>query len=256
MCYDPDAAPPAFSPAPWPSAEATPLTLTSADGTEFGAFLARPEIATGAGVLLLPDNKGLSAFYRQTAARLAEQGHPALVLDYYGRTAGADPEKRPAEFGELPNLLPHLLALTPEGLDADITAARDRLRAAGPAEVVALGFCFGGRQAFRAAAPRFGLAGAVGYYGYPDTLNGAPGPTQLAAGLTAPVLAFWGGADEHIPATAVEDFDAALTAAGLPHEFVTYPGAPHNFFELSAAAHAAAARDSWQRLLEFLGQAG
>ncbi|MGA5822280.1 dienelactone hydrolase family protein [Kitasatospora sp. NPDC094028] len=125
MCYDPDAAPPAFSPALRPLAEAAPLTLISADGTEFAAFLARPEFATGPGVLALPDNKGMSAFYRHTAARLAEQGHPALVLDYYGRTAGADPENRPAEFGTMPVLLPHLLALTPEGLDADLTAALD-----------------------------------------------------------------------------------------------------------------------------------
>ncbi|MER7771665.1 dienelactone hydrolase family protein [Kitasatospora sp. NPDC096140] len=254
MCYDPDAAPPAFSPAARPPAEAAPLTLTSADGTEFGAFLARPEVTTGVGVLVLPDNKGLSGFYRKTAERLAEQGHPALVLDYYGRTAGAFPENRPTEFGELPNLLPHLLALTPEGLDADLTAAVERLRTDGPAEVVALGFCFGGRQAFRAAAPRFGLTGAVGYYGYPDTINGAPGPTQLAADLTAPILAFWGGADEHIPSAAVEAFDAALTGAGHPHEFVTYPGAPHNFFEMSAVEHFGAARDSWHRLLEFLAR--
>ncbi|MER7752588.1 dienelactone hydrolase family protein [Kitasatospora sp. NPDC097643] len=257
MCYDPDAAPPAFAPARWALAEATPLTLTSADGTRFAAFLARPEVATGAAVLLLPDNKGLSPFYRQTAARLAEQGHPALVLDYYGRTAGADPENRPAEFGELPNLLPHLLTLTPETLDADLLAGIARLRATGVAEVVALGFCFGGRQAFRAAAPRFGLAGAVGCYGYPDAVNGTPGPTQLAAGLDAPILALWGGADEHIPPATVAAFDAALTAAGCPHEFVTYPGAPHNFFELSATGHADAARDVWRRLLAFLaGPAG
>ncbi|MQS10971.1 dienelactone hydrolase family protein [Streptomyces kaniharaensis] len=254
MCYDADAAPPAFTPALRPLAEAAPLTLISADGTEFGAFLASPEFATGPAVLLLPDNKGLSGFYRQTAARLAEQGHPTLVIDYYGRTAGADPEKRPAEFGELPNLLPRLLALTPDGLDADLIAGLDHLRGIGATEVVALGFCFGGRQAFRAAAPRFGLAGAVGFYGYPDTIDGAPGPTQLAPGLTAPILALWGGADEHIPAAAVDAFDAALTAAGCPHEFVTYPRAPHNFFELRAAEPSDAARDAWQRLLGFLSR--
>ncbi|WBP90494.1 dienelactone hydrolase family protein [Kitasatospora cathayae] len=255
MCYDPTAAPPAFGPARQPLAEAADLTLTSTDGTEFAAFLARPESPTGVGVLVLPDNKGLSAFYRHTAARLAEQGHPALVLDYYGRTAGTTPENRPPEFGELPNVLPHLLALTPEALDADITAALTRLRTLGPAEVVALGFCFGGRQAFRTAAPRFGLTGAVGFYGYPDAINGAPGPTQLAVGLTAPILALWGGADEHIPPATVDAFDAALTAAGCPHEFVTYPGAPHNFFEQSAVDHAAAARDAWHRLLAFLDAA-
>ncbi|MER6362336.1 dienelactone hydrolase family protein [Kitasatospora sp. NPDC001527] len=254
MCYQADAAPPVFTPATHTLAEATALTLTSADGTAFAAFLARPDDPAGPGVLVLPDNKGLSDFYRQTAVRLAEQGFPALAVDYYGRTAGADPQNRAPEFGELPNLLPHLLALTPEGLDADLTAGLDRLRALGAAEVVALGFCFGARQAFRAAAPRFGLAGAVGFYGYPDAINGAPGPTQLAAGLTAPILAFWGGADEHIPPSAVEAFDAALTRADCEHEFMTFPQAPHNYFELAAVQHRDAAEESWIRLLGFLSE--
>ncbi|MFF1907573.1 dienelactone hydrolase family protein [Kitasatospora sp. NPDC058218] len=256
MCYDADSAPPAFTPATGTVAESVALTLTSGDGTEFAAFLARPERPTGPGVLVLPDNRGLSDFYRETAVRLAEQGHPALALDYFGRTAGAAPQERAPEFGELPNLLPHLLALTPDGLDADLIAAIGRLRATGAAEIVALGFCFGGRQAFRAAAPRFGLAGVVGYYGYPDVLNGAPGPTQLAPGLTAPVLAFWGGADEHIPPATVAAFDAALTAAGCPHEFMAFPQAPHNFFEQGAVEHSDAARTSWQRLLSFLAAPG
>ncbi|MFF2040511.1 dienelactone hydrolase family protein [Kitasatospora sp. NPDC058170] len=255
MCHEATAAPPVFGPATTEVAEAGALTLTAGDGTAVAAFLALPERPAGPGVLVLPDNRGLSGFYRQTALRLAEQGYPAIAVDYFGRTAGADPENRPAEFGEMPGLLPHLLALTPDGLDGDIAAATDRLRAAGAHRVVALGFCFGGRQAFRTAAPRFGLAGAVGFYGYPDALNGAPGPTQLAPGLSAPVLAFWGGADEAIPAAAVAAFDAALTAADCPHEFVTYPGAPHNFFELAATGHAPAAADAWHRLLGFLAAA-
>ncbi|MFJ2781000.1 MULTISPECIES: dienelactone hydrolase family protein [unclassified Kitasatospora] len=256
MCYDADAVPPVPAPTDRQSVQAGPLTLTSGDGTEFAAFLALPAHSTGPGVLVLPDNRGLSGFYRQTATRLAEHGHPALALDYFGRTAGGDPEKRAPEFGEMPNLLPHLLALTPDGLDADLTAGIDRLRATGAPEVVALGFCFGGRQAFRAAAPRFGLAGAVGFYGYPDAINGSPGPTQLAAGLTAPILALWGGADESIPPATVAAFDAALTAAGCPHIFMNYPQAPHNFFELGAVEHSDAARDAWQRLLDFLAGPG
>ncbi|MGW4892569.1 dienelactone hydrolase family protein [Kitasatospora sp. NPDC004240] len=283
MCHDRDAAPPAPARPPLPGAppQAGPLTLTSTDGTPFAAHLAVPERPAGPSVVVLPDNRGLSPFYRRLTVRLAEQGHPALAIDYFGRTtaddpATRDPENRGPEFGDMPNLLPHLLALTPDGLDADITAAADHLRSAGAAEVVALGFCFGGRQAFRAAAPRFGLAGAVGFYGFPDTLNGAPGPTQLAAGLTAPVLALWGGADEHIPPAAVAAFDEALTAAGTPHTFVTYPGAPHNFFELATArgadghpdaptagpgdgrtdGHTGAAEDAWRRLLDFLAGPG
>lgn len=248
MCHDSAAVPPVHGPAATAVAAAGNLTLTSADGTPFAAHLARPERPSGMGVLVLPDNNGLSHFYETLTVRLAEQGHTALAIDYFGRTAGADHRARGTEF----NPFQHLGKLTPAGLDADITAGADRLRSAGAREVVTLGFCFGGRQAFRSAAARFGLAGAVGFYGFPDAINGAPGPTQLAAELTAPILALWGGADEAIPPAMVTSFDAALAEAGCPREFVTYPGAPHGFFEHGAEEFAAASADAWRRVLGFL----
>ncbi len=39
------------------------------------------------------------------------------------------------------------------------------------------------------------------------------------------------GEDHAIGPEAVEAFGAALTAAGAEHEIVTYPGAPHSFFD-------------------------
>ncbi len=253
MCYDADAIPPIpHGPAVTAVRSAEPLTLTSADGTAFAAFLAEPARPTGPGVLILPDNRGLRGFYEHLARRLAEQGHPALAIDYFGRTAGPDLRTRGADFGDMPQHMRHLGGLTAAGLDADLTAGLDHLRAAYGRTVAALGFCFGGRQAFRAAAPKFGLSAAVGFYGYPDTVFGAPGPTQLAAELTTPLLAFWGGADPDIPATTVSAFDDALTAAGCAHEFVTYPGAPHGFFDGGTADFAEASADAWRRTLAFL----
>ncbi|MYS81420.1 dienelactone hydrolase family protein [Embleya scabrispora] len=254
MCHEFDAVPPAHGPAGAAPAVAGPLTLTSADGSDFGAFLAVPEHPSGVGVVVLPDNRGLSGFYATLCGRLAEQGHTALAPDYFGRTAGAEYRDRAEAFSAPEQLMPHLTRLTPAGLDADITAAADRLRTEGARAIVTLGFCFGGRQAFRTAAPRFGTAGAIGFYGFPGTLEGAPGPTRLAPELTAPVLALWGGADPYIPAEAVAEFDAALTEAGCPHEFVTYPDATHGFFELGAgeSRFAATCADAWHRVLNFL----
>ncbi|MFD1935995.1 dienelactone hydrolase family protein [Nonomuraea mangrovi] len=252
MCYDADAVPPVHAPAVTRVAAAGPVTLTSADGTLFAAFLARPEQPSGAGVLVLPDNNGLSPFYETLTTRLAEQGHPAIAIDYFGRTAGTDYAHRDAEFTSMGNLMRHLGELTPAGLDADITAATDRLRSIGALDLFSLGFCFGGRQAFRSAATRFGLAGSVGFYGFPGPINGAPGPIQLAADLSTPILALWGGADDGIPAAMVGAFDEALTEAGCPHEFVTYPGAPHGFFELTAQDFVEACADAWRRVLDFV----
>jgi carboxymethylenebutenolidase len=179
-----------------------------------------------------------------------------LAIDYFGRTAGTDYGIRGEEFTTMANLIQHLGKLTPAGLDADITKAVDHLRAIDAREVVALGFCCGGRQAFRSAAARFGLAGVIGFYGCPDAIDGAPGPTQLASELTAPLLAFWGGADESISPAVVQTFGAALTEAGCPHEFVTYPGAPHGFFELGVKDFAQASAGAWQRVLDFLADYG
>jgi carboxymethylenebutenolidase len=78
------------------------------------------------------------------------------------------------------------------------------------------------------------------------------GPTQHAAELAAPVLGLFGGADEGIPPSMVDEFDAALTAAGVEHEVVAYPGAPHSFFDRRNEEFADACADAWRRVLAFL----
>ena len=72
--------------------------------------------------------------------------------------------------------------------------------------------------------------------------------------MTAPLLALWGGADAGIPPELVSAFDAALTSAGNEHEFVTYPGAPHGFFETARNEFNDASADAWRRTLEFVGR--
>ena len=249
MCHDADSAPPVFGPA-LTVATATPLILTGTDGARFAAHLAEPESPSGLGVLVLPDNRGLSSFYEQLTVRLAEQGHHALAVDYYGRTAGLDHRQRP-EFAQMDGVLPHLFALTGDSLYGDIDTGIAQLRQQ-VGTVVSLGFCMGGRFAFATAAERFGLAGVVGLYGSLDPINGAPGPIQFASEPAAPILGLFGGADPDIPAESVRRFDEALTAAGVPHELVTYEDAPHSFFDLHQEQHREASADAWARILDFL----
>lgn len=253
MCYRPDAEPPIYG-APVTATTSAPLTLSSTDGTEIAAYLTLPAEPRGAGVLVLPDNRGLHPFYERLTVRLAEQGHPALAVDYYARTAGAAYRDRAAEFGEPANLAPHLRALTRDGLYADFTAAIGHLRAADGANapgVVSLGFCVGGRFAFLTALERFALRGAIGLYGFPGELFGAPGPTRFAAGMTAPILGLFAGADQITPES-IREFDEALTAAGRPHEFVDYPGMPHGFFDAHAGGHRTQCADVWRRVMAFV----
>ncbi|MGH2733945.1 MAG: dienelactone hydrolase family protein, partial [Actinomycetota bacterium] len=69
----------------------------------------------------------------------------------------------------------------------------------------------------------------------------------------APVLALYGGADENITEEHRSGYDRALAEAGVNHDTVVYPGAPHSFFDRKMTDHADACFDSWRRVLTFMG---
>jgi carboxymethylenebutenolidase len=248
MCFDADSLPPipAISGAAVSHDE---LVLEASDGNRFAAFAAVPEEPSGAGIVILPDVRGLYRFYEELTLRFAERGHAAIAFDYFGRTAGA--EKRDDDF----EYMPHVGQTTPEGVQADVAAAVGRLREQGADVVFTVGFCFGGRHSWLAAAAGHGLAGAIGFYGRPGVgRDGSLGPAQRADELEAPILALMGGADEGIPVTDVREFERALEEAGVEHEIAIYDGAPHSFFDRKFQEFADASDDAWRRVTSFIEQ--
>jgi carboxymethylenebutenolidase len=246
MCHGPDSHPPI----PEISGAAVShdhLVLDAADGNRLAAFAAEPDEASGAGILVLPDVRGLHHFYEELALRFAERGHAAVAIDYFGRTAGA--ERRGDDF----EYMPHVQATTAAGVQADVAAGVARLRETGAEAVFTVGFCFGGRQSWFAAMSGHGLAGAIGFYGRPGVAqDGTPGPTQRVAEIEAPILALMGGADQGIPSELAHEFGAALEAAGIEHDVVVYEGGPHSFFDRTFEEHASASADAWERVLAFV----
>jgi carboxymethylenebutenolidase len=248
MCFDLDSSPP-VPPISGAAISHDDLVLEAADGNRFGAFLATPDAPTRIGIVVLPDVRGLYRFYEELALRFAERGYVALAFDYFGRTAGI--EKRDDDF----EYMPHVQQTTPAGVQADVAACVAYLRAAGCEKVFTVGFCYGGRNSWLAAAGGHGLAGCIGFYGRPGPGNdGSPGPTQRADEMSAPILALQGGDDPGIPNELSEEFDEALSAAGVEHEVVIYPGAPHSFFDRKYAEFAADSEDAWNRVLEFVAR--
>ena len=61
-----------------------------------------------------------------------------------------------------------------------------------------------------------------------------------------------GGDDPGIPVADVTAFDEALDAAGVDHEVVVYPDAPHSFFDRKHEEFAEASADAWERTLRFI----
>ena len=171
MCHDLDSRPPIVAIAGG-ALDGQRVGLSAADGNAFAAYRARPAEPSGAGIVILPDVRGLHPFYEELALRFAERGIDALAIDYFGRTAGAEAR------GDAFEHMPHAEQTTWAGISSDIAAGVDALRREGIDRIFTIGFCMGGRMSFLASTLGLHLAGVIGMYG---TLQGpwrndAPAP--------------------------------------------------------------------------------
>ena len=121
MCYPDDARPPDHGRGGAVGASEE-LVLTAADGNKFAAYASRAAAPSGAGIVILPDVRGLHNFYRALACRFAEAGIDAVAIDYFGRTAGIGVRDDDFEYK------PHVERTTAEGIAADTAAAIAHLR--------------------------------------------------------------------------------------------------------------------------------
>src|SRR5215468_5671582 len=253
MCVDNDSRPP-IRPIAGGSAGSRDLRLTSSDGTRFMAHAARASQPTGAGMVVIPDVRGLHAYYKELADRFAEVGVDSVAIDFFARTAPSEDRSDSFDF------MAQVPQTKPETLQADIAAAAAYLRSADGGQVrrlYSVGFCFGGALSYFQAASGLGYAGVIGFYGWPLGLKrwpDRPKPIDAVSRYKCPVLSIFGGADEGIPQSAVDEFDAALRKGGIKHEMKVYPGAPHSFFDRKQAEFADASADAWKRVQAFVKQ--
>jgi carboxymethylenebutenolidase len=139
----------------------------------------------------------------------------------------------------------------PERFDADMTAGVTELkRRIRGKRVAAVGFCFGGGMVWRLLASREPrLAAAVPFYG-PFPANGD------LSGSKAAVLAIYAGLDTRVNETRPVA-EAALEAAGLVHEIVTFPNVNHAFFNDTGARYdPEAAALAYARVLDWFARFG
>ena len=241
MCYSDDARPP-LPPISGAAADHGDMVLTSADGTKFMAYFARASKPTGAGMVVMPDVRGLHRFYKELAQRFAEAGIDAVAIDYFGRTAGM------GDRGESFEFMPHVEKTTPESIAADVAAGIEHLKSkdgGSVKSVFTVGFCFGGSSSWNQSALNPTIDGAIGFYGRPER------SLPYLNKMKAPLLLLIAGAD-FTPAEAFADFDKRLTEAKVPHEMHTYEGAPHSFFDRTFDQWKDACDDAWERILGFV----
>ncbi len=242
MCYTDDARPP-LPPISGAGADHGELTLTAGDGNRFAAYFARAEKPTGAGMVVMPDVRGLHQFFKELAQRFAEAGVDAVAIDYFGRTAGIGDRSDAFEY------MPHVQQTTPVGIAADVAAAIGHLQSKEGGAVKSLftvGFCFGGSASWNQSAEQPDLNGAIGFYGRPRPSE------QFIPKMKAPLLVMVAGADAATTPEQAMAFKRQLSEAGVPFEQHVYKDAPHSFFDRTYEQWKDACDDAWRRMLEFI----
>lgn len=245
MCFPDDARPP-FPPVLGGAVDSDDIILNSVDGTAFSAFYAHPDQRSDAGIVILPDVRGLHGFYKELARRFAEAGLHAVAIDYFGRTAGTAP--RPGDFA----FRGHVDKMDFDKVGEDVGAAVAWLRGlpgvtVGPVSTV--GFCLGGAMSWRQSAAGHGLAGCMGLYGRPDRAEGVIGA------MSAPLLLLAAGQDR-TPVADVEAFAGRVRAAGTDADVHVYPDAVHSFFDRRFEEYRDDCDDAWRHMLDFVAHHG
>ena len=204
--------------------------------------------------IVLPEVFGVNAWVRSVADRLASQGHPALAVPLFARTA---PELELAyEASDLAEGRRHKDATTTDQILGDVAAARDWLRARYPdASIHVVGFCFGGHAAFLAATLP-GVTAAFDFYGAGVSRmrpGGGEPSLALLPEIQAQLTCVFGSADPLIPAEDREAMVAALRKAdpaGQRLLSVECAGADHGFMcEARSSFDPQASAQGWRLLL-------
>lgn len=203
-------------------------------------------------VMVIHENRGLTAHIKDVARRMALEGFDVLAPDFLSPAGGtpvaadATPEavaaaedKARAMIGALDR--PATVA------DAVATLAFHKSLKSTTGKAGAVGFCWGGGMVNALAiAAGDALKAGVAYYGP------VPGDLSQVSRIKAAMLLHYAGLDERINA-GIAGYGAALKAAGVTYAAYVYDGVNHAFNnDTSAARYNKTAADlAWARTTDW-----
>ncbi len=222
-------------------ADVTPLTVRAPDASPKG------------GVVVVQEAFGVNDHIVDVAGRFAAEGFLAVVPHVFHRSG--DPV---LPYDDMSQIVPHFMALTADGILADVDAALTHLADAGiaPAQTGIVGFCMGGTVAL-AVATRRDVGAAVTFYGGGLSAGrfGFDSLIEEAPRLRAPWLGLFGDLDESIPVDDVERLRAAAASSDQVTEVVRYADAGHGFHcDQRESYHEPSARDAWSRTIAWFDE--
>lgn len=198
-------------------------------------------------VLLIHDWDGLTDYEIKRAEMLAEMGYSVFAADLFG--AGERPTKvedKRQHTGELYKDRKKMRALMTGALEKAASLGGNK------ANAIAMGYCFGGAAVLELARSGADLKGFATFHGGLKTPDG-----QDYSDTKGKVLIMHGTADTAITMDQFAGLAKDLESADIPHEMITYSGAPHAFTVFGSDRYREDAdRKSWDRFRQFLKEVG
>jgi len=206
------------------------------------------------GILVVHEWWGLNDYTRKRARLLAALGYTALAVDMYGEGKQA---AHPDDAGKFSSELMKNF----DTAKARFTAAMEFLKkqpSVDPAQIAAIGYCFGGGIVLNMARQGGDLKGVASFHGSLTAVK----PAEPDA-VKAQIIVLHGADDKFTTPEQIEAFKKEMKAAGADFRFIVYPGAMHSFtnpeadiyakkFGLPLAYNASADKKSWKELINFL----
>jgi len=194
------------------------------------------------GVLVIQEIWGLVENIKDISRRLAREGYVALAVDLYdGKTVANLEDGRGIRE-----------KISEDMMLKDINAGFEylkRLPNVKQDRIGSVGYCMGGGLSLKLACVNKELAAAVVFYGR------NPSPIDLVKNIDCPILGNYAGEDKGITEADVNLLRDTLKKYGKTYDVKIYPGAPHGFFNDTREGYRPeAAKDAWQRVLNFYGK--
>lgn len=194
-------------------------------------------------ILLVHDWDGLTAYEKKRSKMLADLGYSVFAVDMFGKGI------RPEEVAERRKLTRGLYADRPK-MRLLMNGALQKAKSLGlnTSNAVALGYCFGGTSILELAKSGANLKGFASFHGNLGVKQG-----ESYSATKGKIAVFHGTADT---AVSMDDFAGLaklLETENVPHEMITYSGAPHAFTVFGRDRYRKDADEkSWARFTSFL----
>lgn len=194
-------------------------------------------------VIMIHDWDGLTDYEVKRAEMLAELGYATFAADMFGKgvrpTATEDKKKLTGALykdrAKMRDLLNGALA-TAKAQGANVDNA------------VTIGYCFGGAVTLEFARSGVEQKGFVSFHGGLTTPEG-----QDYSQTKGNVLVLHGSADASVSMQNFANLTMELEKNKIPHEMITYSGAPHAFTVFGSDRYRKDADEkSWRRFTEYL----